>query len=167
MSQSPHFGWIHALISLSSHGKPSLCHPLRLILAILAVSIGVCALTSIISVEDSWRREVMKFFAPLDMNTVEVIFPVGDTWRESGFRRSRQLDLSDVQAIQGNCASAQSVTPMMSGVVWAETRKSAMDVELHAVESDFMKTLPDDWQSRTAHHGSPGRPPCAGMFALT
>jgi putative ABC transport system permease protein len=121
-------------------------HPLRSILAILAVAIGVCALTSIVSVEASWRREVMKFFAPLDMHTVKVILPAGDNWREAGFQRPR-LELSDAQAIRAQCTTAQSVTSMMTGVGWAETRTSAMEVELHAVAADFTQTLPDALQS--------------------
>jgi ABC-type lipoprotein release transport system permease subunit len=45
-------------------------HRLRSLLAMAGVAVGVCALTSIMSVEQAWRRAMREFFAPLDMETV-------------------------------------------------------------------------------------------------
>ncbi len=122
-------------------------HRLRSVLAILGMAIGVCALTSIMSVEDSWRKAVIEFFAPMDLETVKVVLPAGHNWRESGFRRG-SLEPSDVEAIRTNCPAVQSVTPMMTGSVRAETRDSSLPAALYAVQADFVKALPDQ-----AHEG--------------
>ncbi len=118
-------------------------HRLRSVLAMLGVAVGVCALTSIMSVESSWRKAVIEFFAPMDLETVQVVLPAGYDWRESGFRRG-SLEISDVDAIRTNCPANQSVTPMMTDTVRAETRDSSLAVGLCAVPADFVKTLPDE-----------------------
>jgi hypothetical protein len=40
-------------------------HRLRSLLAMVGVAVGMCALTSIISVEKSWRRAVTDFFSSM------------------------------------------------------------------------------------------------------
>ncbi len=117
-------------------------HRLRSVLAVLGVAVGVCALTSIMSVENSWRKAVIEFFAPMDLETVEVLLSAEDNWRESGLRRPH-LDISDVEAIRARCPAVQSVTPMITGVADVKMRESSLAVSLYAVSVDFVKTLPD------------------------
>jgi putative ABC transport system permease protein len=117
-------------------------HRLCSVLAILGVAIGVCALTSIMSTENSWRKAVIAFFAPMDLETVKVALSTDDNWQGSGFRRG-SLEMSDVEAIQARCPAIQSITPMMSGSVEAKTRGSPVPTNLYAVPAGFTKTLPD------------------------
>ena len=52
---------------------------LRSLLAMAGVAVGVCALTSIMSVDQSWRRAVIDFFAPMALETVRVAIHRGRT----------------------------------------------------------------------------------------
>jgi putative ABC transport system permease protein len=117
-------------------------HRLRSLLAMGGVAIGVCALTSIMSVEQSWRTAVARFFAPMDLETVRVALPAGADWREVGYSRP-VLERQDVEAILKNCPAAQSATLMTWGTLRAETQGSALELAVRAVDADFMQTLPD------------------------
>ncbi len=119
-------------------------HRLRSLLAMAGVAVGVCALTSIMSVEQAWRKAVTDFFAPMDLETVRVSIPAGDNWRELGFRRP-SLEASDVKAILGEGRSVQSAALMTWGTLRAEADDgSALELAVRAVHADFTKTLPDE-----------------------
>ncbi|NIM07273.1 MAG: FtsX-like permease family protein [Armatimonadetes bacterium] len=119
-------------------------HRLRSVLAIAGVAIGVCALTSIMSVEKSWRNAVIDFFAPMDLETVRVTIPAGESnWREQGFSKA-PIEIVDARLIEAECSEVQSATFMTCAVVRVETADSALNVAIRAVESDFMRTLPDE-----------------------
>jgi putative ABC transport system permease protein len=111
-------------------------HRLRSVLAILGVAIGVCALTSIMSVENSWRNTVTDFFSGMDLETVKVVMPTGR------FHRDHLLP-EDAEAIRAACPAVQAVTPMWAGIVQAEAQESSLEVGLRAVKADFTETLPD------------------------
>jgi putative ABC transport system permease protein len=119
-------------------------HRLRSLLAMAGVAVGVCALTSIMSVEKSWRRAVTEFFAPMDLDTVSVAIPAGGNWRELRFRRP-QVDREDAAAIVSGCPAARSATLMIWGTLRAETDDGAgLELAVRAVDADFTTTLPDE-----------------------
>jgi putative ABC transport system permease protein len=119
-------------------------HRLRSLLAMAGVAVGVCALTSIMSVEQAWRKAVTDFFEPMDLETVRVAIPAGDNWRELGFRRP-SLEPSDVKAVLDEGRSVQSATLMTWGTLRAEADDgSALELAVRAVHADFTKTLPDE-----------------------
>jgi len=106
------------------------------------VAVGVCALTSIMSVEKSWRQAVVDFFSFMDLETVRVAIPAGDNWRERGFSK-QALEPEDVEAIRAHCPAVESATPMTWRTMRAETADSALELAVRAVEADFVQTLPD------------------------
>ncbi|MGD0113747.1 MAG: hypothetical protein ABSD48_17970 [Armatimonadota bacterium] len=62
-------------------------HRLRSLLAIAGVAVGVCALTSIISVEQAWRAAVTRFFSKMDIQTVVVQIPETHEWGQASLGR--------------------------------------------------------------------------------
>jgi len=118
-------------------------HRLRSLLAMGGVAVGVCALTSIISVEQAWRRAVTRFFAPLDLETVRVAIPGGMDWREARFRRP-ELDQSDAEAMLRQCPAVRAATLVTSRTLRTEGDAGGMDMAAYAVAADFTKTLPDE-----------------------
>ncbi len=119
-------------------------HRLRSLLAMAGVAVGVCALTSIMSVEKSWRKAVTDFFAPMDLETVRVAIPAGEKWREAGYTK-RAVERDDLQAIAARCSAARSATIVSWTTLRAETDDgSALELAVRAVDADFTKTLPDD-----------------------
>jgi len=119
-------------------------HRLRSVLAMAGVAVGVCALTSIMSVEKSWRRAVTQFFAPMDLETVRVAIPAGKGWRERRFRKP-SLDRDDAKAIVAECPAVESATLMTWNTLRAETDDgSALELAVRGVEADFTRTLPDE-----------------------
>lgn len=119
-------------------------HRVGSLLAMAGVAVGVCALTSIMSVEQAWRRAVTEFFAPMDLETVQVAVPSGPDWRNAGFRRWA-LEQSDVEAIAQQCPSVLSVTRMTRGTRRVEADDgTALDLAVRAVEAQFTSTLPDE-----------------------
>lgn len=117
-------------------------HRLRSLLAVLGVGIGVCALTSIMSVEKSWQNAVMKFFSAMDLETVQVSVPVYPGWRESGYSRGT-VNREDAQAMEQECPVVQSATLMEWALARVETDGSALDLAVRGVYPDFTHTLPD------------------------
>ena len=118
-------------------------HRLRSLLAVLGVGIGVCALTSIMSVEKSWQNAVMKFFSAMDLETVQVSVPVYPGWRESGYSRGT-VNREDAQAMEQECPVVQSATLMEWALARVETEDgSALDLAVRGVYPDFTRTLPD------------------------
>jgi putative ABC transport system permease protein len=108
------------------------------------VAVGVCALTSIMSVEKSWRRAVTDFFSSMDLETVRVALPAGENWREQGFRKPA-LDSSDLAAISALRPVVSSATLMSWTTMRAETDDgSALELAARAVDADFTRTLPDE-----------------------
>ena len=119
-------------------------HRLRSVLAMAGVAVGVCALTSIMSVEKSWRQAVTDFFAPMDLETVRVAIPAGGNWREVGYRK-QAVEKDDLQAIITECSSVQSATLVSWTTLRAETDDgSALELAIRAVDADFTRTLPDE-----------------------
>ncbi len=118
-------------------------HRLRSLLAIAGVAVGVCALTSIMSVENSWRRAVTKFFADMDLQTVEVRLPAGHDWRRLGFTRA-DLTPDDARAIASSCSAADSVTFMTTWPsMLIENEGYGLESPVRAVEANFCETLRD------------------------
>ena len=121
-------------------------HRLRSLLAMAGVAIGVCALTSIMSVEQAWRKVIAGFFGQMDLETVQVTMPDPSLflWRENGFRRP-SLDASDLTAIRQACPAIASATLIEWGTRRATTEQGAgQDMSVRAVEADFSQTLPDE-----------------------
>jgi putative ABC transport system permease protein len=119
-------------------------HRLRSVLAMAGVAVGVCALTSIMSVEESWRKAVMGFFAPMDLETVRISIPAGGNWRQRGFARD-YLDESDLEAVMAHSPAVESATLMNWGTMRAEADDGAsLELAVRAVEADFVDTLPDE-----------------------
>ncbi len=118
-------------------------HRVRSLMAMAGVAVGVCALTSIASVEQSWRKAVTDFFAPMDLETVRVEIPAHRNWRERGFSKPA-LGSEDVEAILASCPAAESATLVEQGRHLAESEQSALVVTLRAVAADFTQTLPDE-----------------------
>jgi len=119
-------------------------HRLRSVLAMAGVAVGVCALTSIMSVEKSWRRAVTDFFASMDLETVRVALPAGENWRERGYKKAA-LDEGDLAAIAALRPAVSSATLMSWTTMRAETDDdSALELAVRAVDADFTRTLPDE-----------------------
>ena len=119
-------------------------HRLRSLLAMAGVAVGVCALTSIMSVEKSWRRAVTDFFSSMDLETVRVALPAGEKWREQGFRKPA-LDSSDLAAVSALRPAVGSATLMSWTTMRAEADDgSALELAVRAVDADFTRTLPDE-----------------------
>jgi ABC-type antimicrobial peptide transport system permease subunit len=132
------------LDTLASAWQSVTRHRLRSLLAMAGVAVGVCALTSIMSVEKSWRQAVTDFFAPMDLETVRVALPAGGNWRERGFKKPT-LDRDDLAAIAALRPLVDSVTLMTWTTMRAETDdNSALELAVRAVEADFTKTVPDE-----------------------
>jgi len=121
-------------------------HRLRSLLAMAGVAVGVCALTSIMSVEQAWRRAVTAFFAPLDLETVRVTIP---GWVSRGrvtqFRKA-ELDQIEVEAIVRHCPAVSAATLVTSRTLYAESKDGGLDLTTYAVAADFTATLPDEVQ---------------------
>jgi putative ABC transport system permease protein len=119
-------------------------HRLRSLLAIAGVGVGVCALTSIMSVERSWQRAVKGFFAPMDLETIEVAVPASTDWREVGFTRGL-VDATDVDAIRRHCPEVEAATLVdwVEGVSVEAPGFGADQMPVRAVEADFTSALPD------------------------
>jgi putative ABC transport system permease protein len=117
-------------------------HRLRSLLAMAGVAVGVCALTSIMSVEQAWRRAVTSFFAPLDLQTVRVVMPGGVDWQEARFRRPA-LDRTDAEAIARE-PGVDASTFVTTGMLRVEGDAGGMEMVICAVQPDFTKTLPDE-----------------------
>ncbi|UCC69064.1 MAG: ABC transporter permease [Armatimonadota bacterium] len=122
-------------------------HRLRSLLAMAGVAVGVCALTSIMSVEKSWRKAVADFFAPMDLQTVRVAVPghpAFDDWRQRGFSKPA-LEPEDVEAILDHCPAVDSATFVVTWAqMGAETEDSFLRLTVRMVDADFVKSLPDD-----------------------
>jgi putative ABC transport system permease protein len=118
-------------------------HRLRSLLAMAGVAVGVCALTSIMSVENSWQREVTRFFAAMDLRTVRVEHPGGWQWRRLGYRRA-ELNAEDARAIEEQCRAAEAATFV---VTWpsllVEHEGYGLESPVRAVEPNFCQALPD------------------------
>ncbi len=141
-------------------------HRLRSLLAIAGVAVGVCALTSIMSVERSWQRAVVDFFAPMDLETVRVAIPATGNWREQGFSKSA-IDTEDLRAITTQCSAVRSATLVQWAVMRVETEDSALDLAIRGVEPDFTRTLPDEVREGrlfTAEEASARAPVCLLSF---
>jgi putative ABC transport system permease protein len=130
--------------TLSSAWQSVTRHRLRSFLAMAGVAVGVCALTSIMSVEKSWRQAVTDFFAPMDLETVRVAIPAGGNWREVGYTKGA-ADADDLKAITSESSAVQSATLVSWTTLRAETDDgSALELAVRAVDADFTKTLPDE-----------------------
>ncbi len=118
-------------------------HRLRSLLAMAGVAVGVCALTSIMSVENSWQREVTKFFAAMDLQTVRVEHPGRWQWRRLGYRRP-ELNAEDARAIEEQCRAAEAATFV---VTWpsllVEHEGYGLESPVRAVEANVCQALPD------------------------
>jgi putative ABC transport system permease protein len=107
------------------------------------VAVGVCALTSIMSVEQAWRRAVRDFFAPMDLETVHVRMPSVMDWRQAHFRRP-ELERSDAAAIARECSAVGAATLVSMRTLRAEGDAGGMEMPVYAVAADFTKALPDE-----------------------
>jgi putative ABC transport system permease protein len=130
------------------------------------VAVGVCALTSIMSVEKSWRQAVTDFFAPMDLETVRVNIPAGSSWRQRGFSKPA-LEPEDVEAVLAHCPAVESATMMSWTTLRAETEDAALELAVRAVEADFVDTLPDEVREGrlfTAEEATAQAPVCVLSF---
>jgi len=119
-------------------------HRLRSALAVVGVAVGVCALTSIISVENSWRRAVTAFFAKEDLETVLVQVPGAREWRARRYLKPG-LDPDDARAITAECPAVESATFMTTWTeMLVEHEGYGVQVPVRAAEDTFCETLPDN-----------------------
>jgi ABC-type antimicrobial peptide transport system permease subunit len=129
--------------------------------------VGVCALTSIMSVEQSWQNTVRRFFAPMDLATVKVALPAGGNWRERGFSRS-ELTREDVSALLRDCPAVESATLTTWGMARAETGEGeGLELAARSINPDYEKTLPDaarEGRLLTQEEIAQGAPVCLLSF---
>ncbi len=155
------------LDTLASAWQSVTRYRLRSLLAMAGVAVGVCALTSIMSVEKSWRQAVTDFFAPMDLETVRVAIPVGENWREVGYTKPA-VEKDDLEAILTQCPAVQSAALISWTTLRAETDDgSALELAIRAVDADFTKTLPDEVREGrlfTAEEASRQAPVCLLSF---
>jgi len=116
-------------------------HRLRSLLAIAGVAVGVCALTSIISVEHAWRAAVTRFFAKMDLKTVTVRIPETREWGRASL--GRPVTEEDAQEIARNCPAVSSATLVCSADMRVDHGDYAAEAPVIAVKPDFQETLPD------------------------
>jgi putative ABC transport system permease protein len=119
-------------------------HRLRSLLALVGIAVGVCALTSIMSVEQAWRRAVTRFFAPMDLETVRVAMPGWGT--HTVHLRKQELDQTDVEAILRQCPAVRAATLVTSRTLQAEAEGGGLSLPTYLVAADFTTTLPDEVQ---------------------
>jgi putative ABC transport system permease protein len=112
------------------------------LLSIAGVAIGVCAIVSIMSVEQAWQKQIGDFFSPLDINTVRVAIPGGSNWRELGLSRPA-LDKSDLAAILRECPAVKSGTLTRVFVAYVTAGKVNLPLSIRIAGPDFTNTLPD------------------------
>ncbi len=78
---------------------------LRSFLALLGITVGALAMVSVVSVEQSWRQQVERAFAGLDLNRFYVDTPqVG-----KGLTRTQLID-TDGDAIRRECSAVEKLT---------------------------------------------------------
>ena len=116
-------------------------HRLRSLLAIAGVAVGVCALTSIISVEQAWHAAVTRFFSKMDLQTVVVQIPETREWGRASL--GRPPTEADAQAIARGCPAVSAATLVTSDDMRVEQGGYAMEAPVYAVEPNFGKALPD------------------------
>jgi ABC-type lipoprotein release transport system permease subunit len=116
-------------------------HRLRSLLAIAGVAVGVCALTSIISVEQAWRAAVTRFFSKMDLQTVVVQIPETREWGQASL--GRPPTEADAQAIARGCPAVSAATLVTWDDMRVEQGGYAMEAPVRAVAPNFGKTLPD------------------------
>jgi putative ABC transport system permease protein len=110
------------------------------------VAAGVCAFTSIVSVENAWRNAVTAFFAPMDLQTVRVEIPPGGNWRERGFAKPA-FDATDLEAVLHACPAVESATLVEqyeNADIGVGVNRPEINSSLFAVEADFTDTLADE-----------------------
>jgi putative ABC transport system permease protein len=106
------------------------------------VAVGVCALTSIISVEQAWRAAVARFFAKMDLMTVMVDIPETREWGKANL--GRPVTEKDAQAIAQACPAVSSALLVCYADMRVEQADYAASTPVIAVEPGFQKTLPDE-----------------------
>jgi len=111
-------------------------HRLRSTLAIAGVAVGVCALTSVMSVEQAWRRAVIRYFSKMDLETV-IVENHGGRKLRAGFTPE------DVRAIGTQCPAVESATLMTWQAILAEHEGYGLQVAVRAAEPNFTIALPD------------------------
>ncbi len=115
-------------------------HKVRSFLAVFGVAVGVCALTSIVSVENSWQRAVRQFFSGMDLGIVEVSSPVD---RSRGPRHARPLlDSASLKSLVAGCPSVSSATAVSWAVLPASYGRYGLEVPIRAIDADYRIALP-------------------------
>jgi putative ABC transport system permease protein len=117
--------------------------PLRSFLALFGVAIGVCALISIMSIENCWRRSVAEFFASMDLETILVKMPPVRDWREAGYKKAT-CDTADLQEMTRQFPAIESATFMIWGMFPIKTDYTSRLMTVRTVDAQFRRTLPSD-----------------------
>jgi putative ABC transport system permease protein len=112
------------------------------LLSIAGIATGVCAIVSIMSVEQAWQKQVNAFFSSLDLNTIRVSIPSGDNWRELGLNR-QTFNNSDVAAVLQKCPAVASATLTTVFFNYVSADKIRLPFPIRIVASNFTDTLPD------------------------
>ncbi|MGD0112044.1 MAG: ABC transporter permease [Armatimonadota bacterium] len=122
-------------------------HKVRSLLAVFGAAVGICALTSIVSVEKSWQRAVMQFFSGMDMGIVEVSSPRD---RSRGPREARpRLDSASLKSLVAGCPTVSSATAVSWAVLAASYGRYALEVPIRAIDADYCVALPTRvWEGR-------------------
>jgi putative ABC transport system permease protein len=115
-------------------------HKVRSILAVFGVAVGVCALTSIVSVEKSWQRAVMQFFSGMDMGIVEVSSPIDHS---RGWQYAQPLlDGASLKSLVAHCSTITSATAVSWAVMPASYGQYAQEFPIRAIDADYRVALP-------------------------
>jgi putative ABC transport system permease protein len=115
-------------------------HKVRSLLAVFGVAVGVCALTSIVSVEESWQRAVLRFFSGMDLGLVEVSSPL-DLSR--GPREARpRLDGASLKSLVAACPGVRFATAVSWAVLPASYGPYGLEVPVRAIDADYQVAVP-------------------------
>jgi putative ABC transport system permease protein len=115
-------------------------HRVRSLLAVFGVAVGVCALTSIVSVENSWQRAVLQFFSGMDMGLVEVSSPLD---RSRGSRHARPLlGSASLKSLVAGCPTVRAATAVSSAVLAVSSGRYGLEVPVRAVDADYQVAVP-------------------------
>jgi putative ABC transport system permease protein len=122
-------------------------HKVRSVLVVFGVAVGVCALTSIVSVEKSWQRAVMQFFSGMDLGIVQVSSPLD---RSRGPRSARPLlDSASLKSLVAHCPTVSSATAVSWAVMPASYGQYGLEVPVRAIDADYRVALPTRvWEGR-------------------
>ncbi len=103
----------------------------RSFLTILGVFIGVVIITSVASVLNGFRADVVSQVEDFGTNSIYITrFPLINMGRKSSQVRNRkELSLLDSQAVEAHCPSIESVSPYLSrgGSMTAKYRQNSME----------------------------------------